>query len=120
MPKRVIIGVVKSAKMAKTRVVEVARGWQEPINLGLNVNTPADEFSPAFSPDGSLLYFASNRAQPAENASSSRDATSVAKTARPVPVSSDSNAARLALDGVVRNVRIAAGKSANAAVPEPV
>src|SRR5262245_48075980 len=39
-------------------------GWQEPVNLGPNVNTEFNEYSPAISPDGSRLYFASNRPRP--------------------------------------------------------
>lgn len=34
--------------------------WQEPINLGSKINTPADERSPFMSRDGITLYFASN------------------------------------------------------------
>ncbi|MCH8830095.1 MAG: PD40 domain-containing protein, partial [Planctomycetes bacterium] len=36
-------------------------GWSVPRNLGDRVNTAADEYSPAISPDGKTLYFASNR-----------------------------------------------------------
>jgi serine/threonine protein kinase/Tol biopolymer transport system component len=36
--------------------------WQEPINLGLTVNSPADDWTPDVSSDGLSLYFASNRA----------------------------------------------------------
>lgn len=34
--------------------------WQDPVPLGPNINTPLDDFSPAFSPDGHLLFFASD------------------------------------------------------------
>ncbi len=35
--------------------------WEEPQNLGPNVNTPFTENSPALSPDGRRLYFQSDR-----------------------------------------------------------
>jgi OmpA-OmpF porin, OOP family len=35
--------------------------WSAPSALGVNVNTAADEFQPYISPDGSTLYFTSNR-----------------------------------------------------------
>lgn len=38
-----------------------ADGWSEPVNLGPTVNTPAHEYDPAISPDGTRLFFASNR-----------------------------------------------------------
>jgi len=38
-----------------------ADGWTEPRNLGPYVNSPAHEYDPAISPNGKLLYFASNR-----------------------------------------------------------
>ncbi len=41
-------------------------GWQTPHNLGQTVNTEFNEYSPALSPDGSRLYFASNRPQPGD------------------------------------------------------
>ncbi|MDP7276957.1 MAG: hypothetical protein QF363_15860 [Planctomycetaceae bacterium] len=36
--------------------------WTPPENLGPTVNSPADEFDPAVSPDGRHLFFASDRA----------------------------------------------------------
>jgi hypothetical protein len=36
--------------------------WGTPQNLGSTVNTAADEFSPALSPNGHWLFFGSNRA----------------------------------------------------------
>ncbi len=36
--------------------------WHEPVNLGLAVNSPADDWTPDISPDGLSLYFTSNRA----------------------------------------------------------
>ena len=36
-------------------------GWSDPQNLGLPVNSEAEEATPAFSPDGRFLFFASNR-----------------------------------------------------------
>lgn len=35
--------------------------WTEPVNVGTPVNSTADEYDPAISPDGRSLYFASNR-----------------------------------------------------------
>ncbi|MFH1679062.1 MAG: hypothetical protein ABIH26_00280 [Candidatus Eisenbacteria bacterium] len=40
----------------------VGGAWAEPENLGLPVNSPGDEEMPYISPDGSALYFGSNRA----------------------------------------------------------
>ncbi len=37
------------------------QSWGEPVNLGAPVNTSAWEAQPSISPDGSTLYFASNR-----------------------------------------------------------
>ena len=38
-------------------------GWIEPVNLGAAVNSTYTEYGPALTPDGSTLYFASNRPQ---------------------------------------------------------
>ena len=38
-----------------------ANGWSKPMNVGREVNSTADEFDPALSPDGQMVYFASNR-----------------------------------------------------------
>ena len=38
-----------------------ASGWSTPQNLGPTLNTPAQEYDPAISPDGKRLFFASNR-----------------------------------------------------------
>ena len=35
--------------------------WTQPVNVGTPVNSTADEYDPAISPDGRSLYFASNR-----------------------------------------------------------
>lgn len=35
--------------------------WSEPVNLGLAVNSPFNEYSPALDPRSERLYFASNR-----------------------------------------------------------
>jgi len=35
--------------------------WEEPVNLGPSVNSPAAEYSPHLSADGSTLYFEGNR-----------------------------------------------------------
>lgn len=39
-------------------------GWQEPTNLGPTVNSEYNDYGPALTPDGGLLYFSSNRPQP--------------------------------------------------------
>jgi len=36
--------------------------WHEPVNLGVAVNSPADDWTPDISADGLSLYFASDRA----------------------------------------------------------
>jgi hypothetical protein len=36
--------------------------WEAPVNLGPTINTASNEFCPALSIDGHLLFFASNRA----------------------------------------------------------
>jgi len=43
-----------------------AHGWSRPANLGSGVNTASNEYSPALTPDGARLFFASNRARPDE------------------------------------------------------
>ena len=35
--------------------------WTSPVNAGRSINSTADEYDPAISPDGRALYFASNR-----------------------------------------------------------
>lgn len=47
--------------------------WGTPINLGPAINTEANEYGPALSPDGTTLYFSSNRRREGE-ASSRHDA----------------------------------------------
>lgn len=42
------------------RMEKKAGVWQEPVNLGSKINTPADERSPFMCRDGITLYFASN------------------------------------------------------------
>ena len=37
--------------------------WTVPVNAGRPVNSSADEYDPAISPDGQTLYFASNRVE---------------------------------------------------------
>jgi peptidoglycan-associated lipoprotein len=39
-----------------------ADGWAEPVNLGSNINSAANETRPSISWDGSTLFFGSNRA----------------------------------------------------------
>lgn len=40
--------------------------WQPPTNLGPLVNSEYNDYGPAISPDGTTLYFASNRPQPGD------------------------------------------------------
>jgi len=42
--------------------------WTPPVDLGPQVNSEYNEYGPAPSPDGKLLYFASNRPRPNERA----------------------------------------------------
>jgi hypothetical protein len=35
--------------------------WQEPVNLGSPINSPANDLQPAFTSDGATMYFVSNR-----------------------------------------------------------
>jgi outer membrane protein OmpA-like peptidoglycan-associated protein len=42
-------------------VTKTDSGWANPINLGPNVNTDWWESAPSISPDGSALYFCSNK-----------------------------------------------------------
>ncbi|MBX3388612.1 MAG: PD40 domain-containing protein [Phycisphaeraceae bacterium] len=41
--------------------------WGAATNLGASVNSEANEYGPALSPDGKTLYFASNRRRPGES-----------------------------------------------------
>lgn len=41
-------------------------GWDDPINLGAQVNSQFNEYGPALTPDTERLYFASNRPQPGD------------------------------------------------------
>ncbi len=42
-------------------VTKTVTGWASPINLGPNINTDWWESAPSISPDGSSLYFCSNK-----------------------------------------------------------
>jgi hypothetical protein len=46
--------------MLMTRRATVSSPWQNPINLGSLVNSPAHEMAARISPDGSTLYFVTN------------------------------------------------------------
>lgn len=43
-----------------TTRASVSEAWGTPVNLGPQINTPAEDFCPSLSPDGSTLYFASS------------------------------------------------------------
>ncbi len=49
-------------------------GWHEPINLGPLVNSEFNDYGPALTPDSSVLYFASNRPDPAGHEAHDPDA----------------------------------------------
>ncbi len=49
-------------------------GWQSATNLGPAVNSEFNDYGPALSPDGRLLYFASNRPQPSDTKTPNPDA----------------------------------------------
>jgi len=38
----------------------VSDPWGAPVNLGPQINTPAEDFCPSLTPDGSALYFTSS------------------------------------------------------------
>ena len=47
---------------------KVGDRWTEPVNLGDDVNTEYDEGFACFSPDGTRIFFSSNRPKPGETA----------------------------------------------------
>ncbi|HIF00269.1 MAG TPA: hypothetical protein EYQ63_25505 [Fuerstia sp.] len=47
--------------------------WTTPVNAGRPVNSSADEYDPAISPDGQTLYFASNRIKEINNSRNSNE-----------------------------------------------
>jgi Tol biopolymer transport system component len=49
------------ADLYVTRRATTSDLWEEPVNLGPIVNSSAHDSDPTISPDGSTLYFASNR-----------------------------------------------------------
>jgi len=51
-----------------------ANGWSPPTHCGPQVNTEFNDYGPALSPDGRLLYFASNRPRAADPHGPDRDA----------------------------------------------
>lgn len=50
------------------------RGWQEAVNLGPLVNSELNDYGPTLTPDGTTLYFASNRPTAQDSAAPSSDA----------------------------------------------
>ena len=54
------------------------RGWEPPVNLGPAVNSRYNDHGPSLSPDGSTLYFASNRPRPDDTHRPAADAWSAA------------------------------------------
>lgn len=54
------------------------RGWEAPVNLGPAVNSRYNDHGPSLSPDGSTLYFASNRPGPDDTDRPAADAWSSA------------------------------------------
>lgn len=49
-------------------------GWTAPSNLGQSINSSYNEYGPAASPDGRLLYFSSNRPRPDDRRQPNPDA----------------------------------------------
>ena len=47
--------------MWMTRRKSIADPWEEPVNLGSDINTSSYDSTPRLSPDGSILYFTSSR-----------------------------------------------------------
>ncbi|MFO0873654.1 MAG: hypothetical protein U0575_06735 [Phycisphaerales bacterium] len=54
-------------------------GWSTPVNLGAAVNGPGNEYGPALAPDGTTLYFSSNRPRPDESDVSGADGPAPAR-----------------------------------------
>ena len=52
-------------------------GWKNAVNLGATVNSAAHEYDPAVTPDGSRLFFASNRDQSTADPESSQWTTTL-------------------------------------------
>jgi len=49
-------------------------GWREPVNLGEEVNSAYNDYGPSITPDGSRIYFSSNRPKPGATDAPSDDA----------------------------------------------
>jgi len=49
-------------------------GWQEPMNLGPTVNSEFNDYGPALTNDGGMLYFSSNRPRPGDSTGSNPNA----------------------------------------------
>ncbi len=54
-------------------------GWSKPRNLGAPINTPANEYDPALSAGGDVLFFASNRTPRMQQAADGWDENSQAR-----------------------------------------
>ena len=54
-------GGLGRSDMWMTRRKSIVDPWEEPVNLGHNMNTSQYDDGPCISPDGSTLYFGSNR-----------------------------------------------------------
>ncbi len=50
-----------SSDLYVTRRMTLSDPWEEPVNLGQNVNSAGDEFGPGISPDGRELYLVRNK-----------------------------------------------------------
>lgn len=57
--------------------LRTADGWAEPVNLGSQINTIADEIDPCLTPDGKSLYFSSNHSS---NMSKDDDGTALSRS----------------------------------------
>ena len=54
-------GGIGSSDIYMSRRVRIDAPWEEPVNLGPSVNTPAAEYFPHLSADGTILYWDSHR-----------------------------------------------------------
>lgn len=63
--RHILLSIVNSQSVGGRDLYVSALGpdgvWQTPLNLGAPVNTTSDELSPFVAPDGTTMYFSSNR-----------------------------------------------------------
>ena len=63
--RHIVLSIINAASVGKRDLYVSTLGedgvWQSPRNLGTPVNTASDELSPFVAPDGTTMYFSSNR-----------------------------------------------------------